>query len=103
MEKALQSYFATLFPRGYYFLPPLIVVGGVSAPTLPRQLKPGVTLYKFRLFPINYIHIYRYRGCLKISFFLFCSSPAGEIILENFINLYLLVGFGLGVAGYFEH
>ncbi len=26
-----------------------------------------------------------------------------EMLLENFINLYFLVGFGSGVAGYFEH
>lgn len=88
MEKALRSYFATLFPRGYYFIPSLIAVGGICAPTLSRQLKPGVTQCKFRLFSINYIHISR--GSIKISFLLFCSSPAGEMLLASFINLDLL-------------
>jgi hypothetical protein len=97
MEKALRSNFATLFLRGCYFLPPLIAIGGIYAPTRPRQLTPKATQDKLRLFVINYIHIYR--GCLKISFLLFCSSPA----TGSFVNLSFLVGFGSGAAGYSEH
>jgi hypothetical protein len=88
MEKALRSNFSTLFPRGYYFLADLIAVGGIFAPIISRQLKSGVTKYRFRLFLINYIHIYR--GCLEIGFLIFCSSPLGEMLAESFINPWLL-------------
>ncbi len=102
MEKALRVNFATLFPRGFYGSPPpLIAVEGISALTLSKQLKPGVTQHRFSLFLMNYIHIYRHY--LKICFLLVCSSPDGETLLGSFVTLYFLVGFGSGVAGYFEH
>jgi hypothetical protein len=61
IEKGLRINFTTLFLEGIILVPSLITVEGISAPIVSIQLKPGVTQYRFSLFLMNYIHIYR--GC----------------------------------------
>lgn len=102
MEKALQSFLTTLFPRGYYsYPPPLIAVRGIFVLTLLRQLKSEVTQSRFSLCLTNYTDIYR--NSLIINALLFCRSPHEKMRLESSINLDFLVCFESEVADYFEH
>lgn len=102
MEKALRSLFVTLFPRGYYgYPPPLIAVGGISCPYSVKTTEIWGNTIQIQLIPDEqHLHLQRLSQNQCSSF---CSSPTGGILVESFINLYCLVGFGSGVAGYFGH
>jgi hypothetical protein len=66
-------------------------VGDISAPTVSRQLKPGVTQYRFSLLLRNYIHVYRY--CLNIGFLFFVALLLLKCYwkaLSIFTSLYVL-------------